>query len=46
MSNPTKFVSGVAVEREDMADFICGHDYWLDIDEVYANVRNQKPVTQ
>jgi hypothetical protein len=26
-----------------MADFTCTHQHWLDIDEVYKNVPDQKP---
>ena len=26
-----------------MADFVCKHPYWLNIDEVYKNVPDQKP---
>ncbi len=31
------------VGKDDMAEFVCSHDYWLDIDEVYANVPDAKP---
>ena len=34
------------VGQADMAEFMCSHDYWLDIDEVYANVPDQKPTCQ
>ena len=26
-----------------MADFVCKHSYWLNIDEVYKNVPDKKP---
>jgi D-xylose transport system substrate-binding protein len=31
------------VTKDDMADFVCKHPYWLNIDEVYKNVPDQKP---
>ena len=31
------------VGREDIDEFVCSHDFWLNIDEVYANVPDQKP---
>ena len=31
------------VSRDEMADFVCKHPYWLKINEVYKNVPNQKP---
>jgi D-xylose transport system substrate-binding protein len=31
------------VSQEDMADFVCKHPYWLDINEVYKNVPDKKP---
>ena len=26
-----------------MADFVCNHSYWLNIDEVYKNVPDKSP---
>ena len=31
------------IDRAAMDAFVCSHDYWLDIDEVYKNVPDQKP---
>src|SRR5882724_8589999 len=31
------------VSQKDMADFVCKHPYWLNIDEVYKNVPDKKP---
>ena len=31
------------VDQAAMAEFVCSHDYWLDIDEVYKNVPDKKP---
>ena len=31
------------VDQTSIADFVCSHDYWLDIDEVYKNVPDKKP---
>jgi D-xylose transport system substrate-binding protein len=31
------------VSQEKMADFVCKHPYWLDINEVYKNVPDKKP---
>jgi D-xylose transport system substrate-binding protein len=31
------------VSQKDMADFVCKHPYWLNIDEVYKNVPDRKP---
>lgn len=31
------------ITQDEMADFVCKHSYWLDIDEVYKNVPDQKP---
>ena len=31
------------VDRSQIDDFVCTHAFWLDIDEVYANVPAQKP---
>ena len=32
------------VEPADMADFVCTHQHWLNIDEVYKNVPDKKPI--
>ena len=34
------------VSQDQMADFVCKHPYWLNIDEVYKNVPDKKPVCQ
>jgi D-xylose transport system substrate-binding protein len=31
------------VSQKEMADFVCKHPYWLNIDEVYKNVPDKKP---
>ena len=31
------------VDQASIADFVCSHDYWLNIDEVYKNVPDKKP---
>lgn len=31
------------VGMAEMEEFVCSHDYWLDIDEVYQNVPDLKP---
>jgi D-xylose transport system substrate-binding protein len=31
------------VSQTEMADFVCKHPYWLDINEVYKNVPDKKP---
>jgi D-xylose transport system substrate-binding protein len=31
------------VTKDDMADFVCKHPYWLNKDEVYKNVPDKKP---
>jgi D-xylose transport system substrate-binding protein len=31
------------VSQNEMADFVCKHPYWLDINEVYKNVPDRKP---
>ena len=31
------------VTKDDIADFVCDHPWWQPIDEVYANVPDQKP---
>ncbi len=31
------------VSQNDMADFVCKHPFWLNIDEVYKNVPDKKP---
>ena len=31
------------VSQDEMADFVCKHPHWLNIDEVYKNVPDQKP---
>jgi len=31
------------VSQSEMADFVCKHPYWLDINEVYKNVPDKKP---
>jgi D-xylose transport system substrate-binding protein len=31
------------VSRDDMAEFACSHQHWLNVDEVYANAPDQKP---
>jgi D-xylose transport system substrate-binding protein len=31
------------ITADEMADFVCGHSYWLNIDEVYKNVPDKKP---
>jgi D-xylose transport system substrate-binding protein len=31
------------VSQAEMADFVCKHPHWLDIDEVYKNVPDKKP---
>ena len=34
------------VDQASIADFVCSHDYWLNIDEVYKNVPDKKPDVQ
>ena len=34
------------VSQEQMADFVCKHPFWLNIDEVYKNVPEKKPSCQ
>jgi D-xylose transport system substrate-binding protein len=31
------------ITQDEMADFVCKHSYWLNIDEVYKNVADKKP---
>jgi D-xylose transport system substrate-binding protein len=31
------------VSQEQMPDFVCKHQYWLNVDEVYKNVPDKKP---
>ena len=31
------------VTQDEMADFVCTHQHWLNIDEVYKNVPDKKP---
>ena len=31
------------ITADEMADFVCNHSYWLNIDEVYKNVPDKKP---
>jgi len=31
------------ITADEMADFVCKHSYWLNIDEVYKNVPDKKP---
>ena len=31
------------VTRPEMAELVCKHPFWLNIDEVYKNVPNDKP---
>ena len=31
------------VSQDQMADFVCKHPFWLNIDEVYKNVPDKKP---
>jgi D-xylose transport system substrate-binding protein len=31
------------ITQDEMVDFTCTHQHWLDIDEVYKNVPDQKP---
>ena len=31
------------ITQDEMADFVCTHSYWLNIDEVYKNVPDKKP---
>jgi D-xylose transport system substrate-binding protein len=31
------------VSQDEMADFVCKHPHWLDINEVYKNVPDKKP---
>ena len=31
------------VSQDEMADFVCNHQYWLNLDEVYKNVPDQRP---
>jgi D-xylose transport system substrate-binding protein len=31
------------VSQDEMANFVCKHPYWLDINEVYKNVPDKKP---
>jgi D-xylose transport system substrate-binding protein len=32
------------VDQSNIAEFVCSHDYWLPIDDVYKNVPDKKPV--
>ena len=32
------------VSKADLADFVCKHDYWMSVDDVYKNVPDKKPV--
>ena len=34
------------VSQDQMADFVCKHPFWLNIDEVYKNVPDKKPTCQ
>lgn len=34
------------VSQDQMADFVCKHPFWLNIDEVYKNVPDKKPACQ
>lgn len=34
------------VSQEQMGDFVCKHQFWLNIDEVYKNVPDKKPACQ
>src|ERR1700722_5823075 len=34
------------VSQTEMADFVCKHPYWLDINAVYKNVPDKKPTCQ
>ena len=34
------------VSQDQMADFVCKHQFWLKIDEVYKNVPDKKPACQ
>lgn len=31
------------VSQDEMADFVCKHQFWLSVDEVYKNVPDKKP---
>ena len=31
------------VSQDQMADFVCKHQFWLNVDEVYKNVPDKKP---
>ena len=31
------------ITQDEMADFVCTHQHWLKIDEVYKNVPDKKP---
>lgn len=31
------------VSQKEMTDFVCGHQFWLNVDEVYKNVPDKKP---
>ena len=31
------------VTQDELADFACDHQYWQDLDEIYANVPDQRP---
>ena len=31
------------VSQAELGDFVCKHDYWLSVDEVYKNVPDKKP---
>ncbi len=35
--------SCIEVRLASIANFVCSHDYWLNIDEVYKNVPDKKP---
>jgi D-xylose transport system substrate-binding protein len=34
------------VSQDQMADFVCKHPHWLNVDEVYKNVPDKKPACQ
>ena len=34
------------VNQDEMAEFVCKHPFWLNIDEVYKNVPDKKPTCQ
>ena len=31
------------ITQEEMPEFVCSHQHWLNVDEVYKNVPDQKP---